>query len=94
MIFAFAYGLSYLVVVAATVWLYTWFTIRASDWRINIRREMNDPDTDANTKAIDLLLNFETVKYFGNEAMEAKRFDGAMARYERLQPRPGPRLAG
>lgn len=82
-IFAFAYGLSYLVVVAATVWLYTWFTIRASDWRINIRREMNDSDTDANTKAIDLLLNFETVKYFGNEAMEAKRFDGAMARYEK-----------
>ncbi len=82
-IFAFAYGFSYLVVVAATVWLYTWFTIKASDWRINIRREMNDSDTDANTKAIDSLLNFETVKYFGNEAMEAKRFDDSMARYEK-----------
>ncbi|WP_343313749.1 ABC transporter ATP-binding protein/permease [Brucella sp. BE17] len=82
-IFAFAYGFSYLVVVAATVWLYTWFTIKASDWRINIRREMNDSDTDANTKAIDSLLNFETVKYFGNEAMEAKRFDASMARYEK-----------
>ncbi|MBC2884583.1 ABC transporter ATP-binding protein/permease [Ochrobactrum sp. CM-21-5] len=82
-IFAFAYGFSYLAVVAATVWLYTWFTIRASDWRINIRREMNDSDTDANTKAIDSLLNFETVKYFGNEAMEAKRFDASMARYEK-----------
>lgn len=81
-IFAFAYGLSYLAVVVATVWLYTWFTIRASDWRINIRRDMNDSDTDANTKAIDSLLNFETVKYFGNEQMEAKRFDAAMARYE------------
>lgn len=82
-IFAVSYGISYLVVVAATVWLYTWFTIKASDWRINIRREMNDSDTDANTKAIDSLLNFETVKYFGNEAMEAKRFDGSMARYEK-----------
>ncbi|KXF78071.1 metal ABC transporter permease [Paramesorhizobium deserti] len=81
-IFAFAYGFWYLAVVAVTVWLYTWFTIKASDWRINIRREMNDSDTDANTKAIDSLLNFETVKYFGNEAMEARRFDGAMARYE------------
>ncbi len=82
-IFVFAYGFSYLVVVAATVWVYTWFTIRASDWRINIRREMNDSDTDANTKAIDSLLNFETVKYFGNEAMEAQRFDSSMARYEK-----------
>ncbi|WP_371823846.1 ABC transporter ATP-binding protein/permease [Phyllobacterium sp. 628] len=81
-IFAFAYGLSYLGVVVATVVVYTWFTIRASDWRINIRRDMNDSDTDANTKAIDSLLNFETVKYFGNEQMEASRFDAAMARYE------------
>lgn len=81
-IFAFAYGFSYLFVVAATVVAYTWFTIKASDWRINIRREMNDSDTDANTKAIDSLLNFETVKYFGNETMEAKRFDASMARYE------------
>jgi len=81
-IFAFAYGFSYLLVVAAPVWAYTWFTIKASDWRINIRREMNDSDTDANTKAIDSLLNFETVKYFGNETMEAKRFDASMARYE------------
>ncbi|PYE88504.1 ABCB family ABC transporter ATP-binding protein/permease [Phyllobacterium leguminum] len=82
-IFAFAYGFWYLAVVAVTVWLYTWFTIKASDWRIGIRREMNDSDTDANTKAIDSLLNFETVKYFGNEAMEAKRFDASMARYEK-----------
>ncbi|GAA0590976.1 ABC transporter ATP-binding protein/permease [Paenochrobactrum glaciei] len=81
-IFAYAYGFSYLAVVAVTVWAYTWFTIKASDWRISIRREMNDSDTEANTKAIDSLLNFETVKYFGNEAMEAKRFDSAMARYE------------
>jgi ABC-type transport system involved in Fe-S cluster assembly fused permease/ATPase subunit len=81
-VFAFAYGWLYVAVVAVTVWLYTWFTVRASDWRISIRREMNDSDTDANTKAIDSLLNFETVKYFNNERMEAERFDRSMARYE------------
>ncbi|MCP3056412.1 ABC transporter ATP-binding protein/permease [Aurantimonas sp. LRZ36] len=81
-IFGFAYGVSYLAVIAVTVGLYSWFTIKASDWRIGIRRDMNDSDTDASTKAIDSLLNFETVKYFGNEAMEAERFDKAMSRYE------------
>ncbi|ODT08355.1 MAG: metal ABC transporter permease [Mesorhizobium sp. SCN 65-20] len=81
-IFAFAYGWQYVAVVAVTVWIYVWFTVRASDWRIAIRREMNDSDTDANTKAIDSLLNFETVKYFNNERMEAERFDRSMARYE------------
>ena len=82
-IFWKGYGFSYLAVTAITVWLYIWFTIRASDWRISIRRSMNDSDTDANTKAIDSLLNFETVKYFGNEEMEARRFDASMARYEK-----------
>jgi len=81
-IFAVAYGFLYVAVIAVTVWLYTWFTVRASDWRISIRREMNDSDTDANTKAVDSLLNFETVKYFGNEEMEARRFDRSMERYE------------
>ncbi|MCR5859089.1 ABC transporter ATP-binding protein/permease [Mesorhizobium sp. J428] len=81
-IFAVAYGVIYVVIVAVTVVAYTWFTVWASDWRIAIRREMNDSDTDANTKAIDSLLNFETVKYFNNEQMEAARFDRSMARYE------------
>ncbi|MER8486421.1 ABC transporter ATP-binding protein/permease [Mesorhizobium sp. M1322] len=81
-IFAVTYGWKYVAVVAVTVWLYIWFTIRASDWRIVIRRDMNDSDTDASTKAIDSLLNFETVKYFNNESMEAERFDRSMARYE------------
>jgi len=72
----------YLVVIAVTVGLYTVFTVKASNWRIKIRRAMNESDTDANSKAIDSLLNFETVKYFGNEKMEAKRFDGAMERYQ------------
>ncbi|MGI9426919.1 MAG: ABCB family ABC transporter ATP-binding protein/permease [Hyphomicrobiaceae bacterium] len=72
----------YVLVIIGTVAVYIWFTLKATEWRITIRREMNDSDTEANTKAIDSLLNFETVKYFGNEAMEANRFDDSMARYE------------
>lgn len=72
----------YVLIVLVTVAAYMWFTFAASEWRIAIRREMNESDNDANTKAIDSLLNFETVKYFGNEAMESRRFDIAMARYE------------
>jgi len=72
----------YVAIVLATVAAYMWFTFAASEWRISIRREMNESDTEANTKAIDSLLNFETVKYFGNEELEARRFDASMARYE------------
>lgn len=82
-IFWYSYGFTYVAVTAVTVWAYIWFTVKASDWRIAIRRSMNASDTDANTKAIDSLLNFETVKYFGNEDMEASRFDASMARYEK-----------
>ena len=82
-IFAYYFGWIYVVVIAITVWAYSWFTIKASDWRIQIRRDMNQSDTDANSKAIDSLLNYETVKYFGNEEMEATRFDASMAGYER-----------
>jgi len=74
---------TYLAVVTITVALYMWFTLSATEWRITIRREMNDSDNEANTKAIDSLLNYETVKYFGNEEMERQRFDHSMARYER-----------
>ena len=82
-IFWWSYGFSYVLVTVITVCAYIWFTVYASNWRISIRRSMNDSDTDANTKAIDSLLNFETVKYFGNEDMEASRFDASMARYEK-----------
>lgn len=82
-IFSVSYGFWYVFVTVVTVWAYIWFTVKASNWRISIRRSMNDSDTDANTKAIDSLLNFETVKYFGNEDMEARRFDASMARYEK-----------
>lgn len=77
------FDLSYALIVVATVAVYVWFTLYATEWRITIRREMNDSDTEANTKAIDSLINFETVKYFGNEQMEANRFDQSMERYER-----------
>ncbi|WP_412058396.1 ABCB family ABC transporter ATP-binding protein/permease [Bartonella sp. DGB2] len=77
------YGALYLVIIAFTVGLYTWFTVRASDWRISIRRDMNDSDTEANTRAVDSLLNYETVKYFSNERLEERRFDASMARYEK-----------
>jgi len=73
----------YVAIVVTTVFLYMWFTFSATEWRITIRREMNESDTEANTKAIDSLLNYETVKYFGNEEMEARRFDVSMARYEK-----------
>lgn len=82
-VFYISYGWHYMGVVAITVGVYTWFTIKASNWRISIRRQMNESDTEANTRAIDSLLNYETVKYFGNEELEAKRFDSSMARYEK-----------
>ncbi|MEN9895793.1 MAG: hypothetical protein RIR97_1645, partial [Pseudomonadota bacterium] len=83
LIFGFGYGLSYLAITAVTVAVYIWFTVKASDWRIGIRRSMNTSDNDASTKAIDSLLNYETVKYFGNEDLEVRRFDKAMERYEK-----------
>jgi ATP-binding cassette, subfamily B, heavy metal transporter len=78
---AYYFGWIYVVVVLATVLLYVWFTFAASERRIAIRRDMNDSDTEAHSKAVDSLLNYETVKYFGNEELEAKRFDASMARY-------------
>jgi ABC-type transport system involved in Fe-S cluster assembly fused permease/ATPase subunit len=72
----------YVVIVGLTVVLFMWFTYLATEWRIGIRRKMNESDTDANAKAIDSLLNYETVKYFSAETREAKRYDRSMARYE------------
>jgi ATP-binding cassette subfamily B protein len=69
-------------VVAGMIGAYLWFTVQATDWRIKIRRSMNESDSDANTKAIDSLLNYETVKYFGAEEREARRYDRSMAAYE------------
>jgi ATP-binding cassette subfamily B protein len=72
----------YVGIILATVTVYMSFTYLATEWRIGIRRRMNDSDTDANTKAIDSLLNYETVKYFVAEEREARRYDRSMARYE------------
>src|SRR5512143_666541 len=72
----------YVSVISATVAVYMTYTYHATEWRIGIRRKMNDSDTDANIKAIDSLLNYETVKYFCAEEREAARYDRAMARYE------------
>ncbi|MBT3139942.1 metal ABC transporter permease [Phaeobacter gallaeciensis] len=71
----------YLVVVVVTIGIYIWFTFAVTEWRVKLRREMNDQDTDANQKAIDSLLNFETVKYFGAEEREAQRYDVSMRAY-------------
>jgi ATP-binding cassette, subfamily B, heavy metal transporter len=72
----------YVAATLAMVVLFMSFTYVATQWRIGIRRKMNDSDTDANTKAIDSLLNYETVKYFGAEQREALRYDRSMERYE------------
>ena len=77
------FGWIYALIIVLTIVAYTGFTYWATEWRINLRRVMNDADTDANTKAIDSLLNFETVKYFGNEEHEATRFDHSLERYEK-----------
>ncbi len=69
--------------ILATVLVYVAFTFAITDWRIKFRREMNERDSEANTRAIDSLLNFETVKYFANEEHEARRFDTALQGYER-----------
>ena len=72
------YGTWFAAVTAVSILLYAWFTIAITNWRVQYRRAMNDSDTEANTKAVDSLLNYETVKYFNNEEHEAKRFDAAM----------------
>jgi ATP-binding cassette, subfamily B, heavy metal transporter len=81
-ILCFAFDVWYLAVVAATIFLYVWFTLRVTQWRLDVRARMNERDTDANQKAVDSLLNFETVKYFTAEEREAMRYDASMRGYE------------
>jgi ATP-binding cassette subfamily B protein len=82
-IMTFQFDVRYALITLATIALYLLYTALATNWRINIRRNMNESDTDANAKAIDSLLNYETVKYFGAEQRESARYDRSMARYER-----------
>jgi ATP-binding cassette subfamily B protein len=72
----------YLAVIMGVIAAYVAFTFKVTEWRVKLRKQMNDQDTDANQKAIDSLLNFETVKYFGAEEREASRYDAAMEGYE------------
>ena len=88
-IFALYFGWAYMAVVVGTIAIYVTYTFKVTEWRVKIRRAMNDSDTDANQKAIDSLLNFETVKYFNAESWEARRYDGAMATYENMAVRTG-----
>ncbi|MDG1294791.1 MAG: ABC transporter ATP-binding protein/permease [Planktomarina sp.] len=76
------FDLRYLIVIAVAIVTYVWFTAVVTEWRVKIRKQMNDQDNDANQKTIDSLLNFETVKYFGAESREAARYDAAMQGYE------------
>ncbi len=81
-ILAMLFDWRYLAVLAVTIAIYVWFTFTVTEWRVKLRRQMNAADTDANQKAIDSLLNYETVKYFAAEDREATRYDGAMRRYQ------------
>ena len=92
-LFAVLFGWQYMVVVVITIAIYVAFTFKVTELRVRIRREMNDQDTDANQKAIDSLLNFETVKYFNAEAREAARYDVAMQRYEVAAVKTGQSLS-
>lgn len=92
-LFAVLFGWQYMVVVVVTIAIYVAFTFKVTEMRVRIRREMNDQDTDANQKAVDSLLNFETVKYFNAESREAARYDVAMQRYEAAAVKTGQSLS-
>ncbi|MFY7778007.1 MAG: ABCB family ABC transporter ATP-binding protein/permease [Elstera sp.] len=81
------YSIEYAAITFATIIGYIVFTIVLTEWRTKYRREMNDRDSEATTKAVDSLLNYETVKYFGNELHEANRFDKALQAYEKAAVR-------
>jgi ATP-binding cassette subfamily B protein len=77
------YNFEFAAVTFVTIALYIAYTLGVTEWRIKFRRAMNESDSEANTKAIDSLLNYETVKYFGNEEHEARRYDDSLRKYER-----------
>ena len=93
-VFSFYFDIRYLLVLAVTIGVYIVFTFKVTEWRVKLRRVMNEQDTDANQKAVDSLLNYETVKYFGAEKREAARYDSAMAGYEAAALKTSYSLAG
>ncbi|MFZ1108908.1 MAG: ABC transporter ATP-binding protein/permease [Rhodomicrobium sp.] len=93
LLFGFYFGWELVAIVLAMIAIYAWFSFFFSERRIKIRREYIEADMDATTKSVDSLLNYETVKYFGNERWEAARFDRSMERYERATIRTYSSLA-
>lgn len=93
LIFAVVFDWRYALTVLVTIWAYVTFTFKVTEWRVAIRRRMNEADTQANQKAIDSLLNFETVKYFSAEKREAARYDASMVGYEAAAVKTGQSLA-
>jgi ATP-binding cassette, subfamily B, heavy metal transporter len=87
------YNWTFAAIVFATILVYIGFTFSMTDWRVRVRREMNERNTEANGKAVDALLNFETVKYFANEEYEAKRYDSSLQAYERAAVKSDTSLA-
>ncbi|MCA1938273.1 MAG: ABC transporter ATP-binding protein/permease [Dechloromonas sp.] len=87
------YDIGYVLITAASLIAYIVFTVKVSNWRIAIRRAVNESDSAANTKAVDSLLNYETVKYFNNEAWEAKRYDEQLVKLEDASTRSQSSLA-
>ena len=81
------FGGFYAAVTILTVAAYAYFTIRVTEWRIKFRREMNEADEEAATRAVDSLLNYETVKYFNAEGSETERYDEALKKYETMAVR-------
>ncbi|MDV7269466.1 ABC transporter ATP-binding protein/permease [Thioclava sp. A2] len=92
-IFFVAFDWRYALAVVLTIWAYVAFTFKVTEWRVAIRRQMNEADTQANQKAIDSLLNYETVKYFNASAREAERYDASMVGYEAMAVKTGQSLA-
>ncbi|KAB2920951.1 MAG: ABC transporter ATP-binding protein/permease [Dechloromonas sp.] len=87
------YDIGFVLITLVSLLAYVVFTVKVSNWRIDIRRQVNESDSAANTRAVDSLLNYETVKYFNNEAWEARRYDEQMVRWEEAATRSQKTLA-
>ncbi|MEM7188781.1 MAG: ABC transporter ATP-binding protein/permease, partial [Pseudomonadota bacterium] len=92
-IFLVEFGPAYMAVMVVMIAIYIWFTFRVTEWRVAIRQEMNDQDENAHQKAVDSLLNYETVKYFSAETREADRYDRSMEAYQSAALRTASSLA-